>query len=180
MHGDPAGKSPGPGAPGRIECEAVRTTIVGGRPPGSGTSIGSIPRGIEVLVKKAAVDPAFRTLLLERRGQAAEAIGLVLALRLPEQAGTYQVRPFLRSWAYAAPDAKMPLDAERVRKNFIRRIAGEVKTIELTAAGRPQERPAPEPGTTTGIRPDRLPVGGGVRPEIPKRPLGGIGGGLIP
>ena len=38
------------------EREAVFTTIVGGRPPGSGTSIGNIPRGIEVLVKKASVD----------------------------------------------------------------------------------------------------------------------------
>ena len=34
------------------EQEAVRTTIVGGRPPGSGKSVGNIPRGIEVLVKK--------------------------------------------------------------------------------------------------------------------------------
>ncbi|MCP4231568.1 MAG: hypothetical protein GY771_15670, partial [bacterium] len=42
-----------------IEREAVRTTIVGGRPPGSGKSNGSIPRGIEVLVKKASVDAVF-------------------------------------------------------------------------------------------------------------------------
>jgi len=37
------------------EQPAVRTTIVGGRPPGSGKGIGSVPRGIEVLVKKTAV-----------------------------------------------------------------------------------------------------------------------------
>jgi hypothetical protein len=61
-----------------IEQEAVRTTIVGGRPPGSGKPLGPIPRGIEVLVKKAAVDPEFRRLLLETRGEAAKAIGLVL------------------------------------------------------------------------------------------------------
>ncbi len=88
---------------------------------------------------------------------------LSVMLRLPEQPGTYQVRPFLRSWAYAAPDAKTPLDAERVRKNFIRRIAGEVKTIELTAAGQLQEQPVPKPAPT-GIRPDRIPAAGGVRP----------------
>ena len=61
-----------------VEQEAVRTTIVGGRPPGSGQAVGPIPRGIEVLVKKASVDPAFRQILLERRAQAAEQIGLEL------------------------------------------------------------------------------------------------------
>jgi len=60
------------------ELPAVRTTIVGGRPPGSGKPLGPIPRGIEVLVKKAAVDPAFKRLLLETRDAAADEIGLAL------------------------------------------------------------------------------------------------------
>ena len=60
------------------EMPAVRTTIVGGRPPGCGKAIGDIPRGVEVLVKKAAVDPAFRLLLLTRRAAAADEIGLRL------------------------------------------------------------------------------------------------------
>ena len=60
------------------EKEAVRTTIVGGRPPGPGKSVGQIPRGIEVLVKKASVDPAFEALLLEKRAEAAKEIDLQL------------------------------------------------------------------------------------------------------
>jgi hypothetical protein len=36
------------------------------------------PRGMEVLIKKAAVDPAFKRLLLEKRAGAAESIDLVL------------------------------------------------------------------------------------------------------
>ena len=60
------------------EQEAVRTTIVGGRPPGSGQPVGDIPRGIEVLVKKAAVDAEFKALLLARRAAAAQEIGLTL------------------------------------------------------------------------------------------------------
>lgn len=36
------------------EKDAVSTTIVGGRPPGSGTQVGEIARGVEVLVKKAS------------------------------------------------------------------------------------------------------------------------------
>jgi hypothetical protein len=38
-----------------------------------------IPRGIEVLVKKASVDPPFRELLLEKRALAASEIGLELS-----------------------------------------------------------------------------------------------------
>jgi hypothetical protein len=60
------------------ENQTARTTIVGGGPPGSGRCTGTIPRGIEVLVKKAAVDPAFRELLFEQRGAAATGIGLEL------------------------------------------------------------------------------------------------------
>jgi len=61
-----------------MEKDAVFTTIVGGRPPGSGTSVGDIPRGIEVLVKKASVDTEFRRLLLEKRGEAAQEIDIEL------------------------------------------------------------------------------------------------------
>ena len=53
------------------EQEAVNTTIVGGRPPGCGKPVGEIPRGIEILVKKASVDEAFKELLLARRAEAA-------------------------------------------------------------------------------------------------------------
>jgi hypothetical protein len=65
--------------PRPVEQPAVRTTIVGGRPPGSGQGIGEIPRGIEVLVKKAAVDSEFKNHLLSRRADAAKEIGLPLS-----------------------------------------------------------------------------------------------------
>lgn len=61
-----------------LEHEAVRTTIVGARPPGSGKSLGNIPRGIEVLVKKASVDAEFKSVLVEKRAEAAGEIGLGL------------------------------------------------------------------------------------------------------
>ena len=60
------------------EPEAVRTTIVGGRPPGGGAIPRDIPRGLEILIKKAAVDPAFKDILFEKRAGAAKAIGLEL------------------------------------------------------------------------------------------------------
>ena len=40
--------------------------------------IAGIPLGVEVLVKKASVDPEFRQLLLEKRGEAAKEIELEL------------------------------------------------------------------------------------------------------
>lgn len=61
------------------EMPAVKMTIVGGRPPGCGRELGAIPRGVEVLVKKASVDPWFKALLMNQRAGAAEAIGLALA-----------------------------------------------------------------------------------------------------
>ena len=39
-----------------------------------------IPRGVEVLIKKAAFDPAFKKILLEKRAGAADAIGLNLTV----------------------------------------------------------------------------------------------------
>ena len=60
------------------EKPAVKTTIVGGRPPGSGTEIGNIPRGMEVLIKKAAVDLPFKNRLIENRSKVAEEIKLEL------------------------------------------------------------------------------------------------------
>ncbi|HNY79163.1 MAG: hypothetical protein RBS72_09000 [Sedimentisphaerales bacterium] len=60
------------------EQEAVFTTIVGGRPPGAGTHVGAIPRGVEVLLKKASVDAEFRRVLLEQRGDAAHRLDLEL------------------------------------------------------------------------------------------------------
>ncbi len=60
------------------EQEVVRTTIVGGRPPGSGQRLGPIPRGIEVLVRKASVDPEFKRALLAERAEASRRIDLTL------------------------------------------------------------------------------------------------------
>ncbi len=60
------------------EKPAVKTTIVGGRPPGCGKDVDSVPRGIEILVKKASVDHAFREVLLKERAAAANRISLSL------------------------------------------------------------------------------------------------------
>jgi len=155
------------------EQEAVRTTIVGGRPPGSGKPLGPIPRGIDVLVKKAAVDPSFRALLLSDRDRAADAIGLAL-------------HPAEAAMLAAVPRAQLEtiIDRTRVpdeqRRAFLGKVAAAMLAVlgaggELAAAGGlavsggaaggiMPDRPMPAP---TGSRPDRPPVAEGIRPEPP-------------
>ncbi len=168
------------------EQEAVRTTIVGGRPPGSGQPIGEIPRGIEVLVKKAAVDPEFKIVLLERRAAAAAEIGLELQ---PAEAAMLA--------AVTAPQLEAIIARTTVPQEFRRAFLGKAAAAMLatfglvTSAGCPlgsqPDRPptkgiAPDrpPTKTTGIAPDRPPpkqtppdrpqgppVAEGIRPDRP-------------
>jgi len=149
---------------------AVRTTIVGGRPPGCGKGIGEIPRGIEVLVKKASVDAEFRALLLERRAEAASEIGLELDPAeaailngLPREQleaiiARTRVRPEHRA-AFAGRNVLLMLAALGVATSSCDR-AGPVRGIEpdgpegdLPAVEQPAE-PAQRP-VSMGIRPPR-------------------------
>ena len=61
---------------GRVEGEdAIAHTInVGASLRPGGVIPRRIPRGLEVLIKKAAVDPAFKKLLFEKKAEAAQAI----------------------------------------------------------------------------------------------------------
>jgi hypothetical protein len=157
------------------EQEAVRTTIVGGRPPGSGQSVGNIPRGIEVLVKKAAVDPSFRELLLERRAEAATEIGL-------------ELNPAEALMLAAAPRAQLEtvIANTHVPEEHRRVFLGKVAAAMLAAIGivttscSPGPPPtkgispkvpvprkdSPKPSSSRGIQPDRptMPAPGGARP----------------
>jgi hypothetical protein len=144
------------GAGGRPEERpAVRTTIVGGRPPGSGKSIGDIPRGIEVLLKKAAVDAEFRTLLLERRTEAADQIGLALD---PAEAHMLNHAPRAMLDAVIARTTVSPA----LRPAFLGRAAA-VMVAALGVAATSCDRFAP----SQGCRRDLVPEGSGevVRPQ---------------
>lgn len=173
-----------------LEQEAVRTTIVGGRPPGSGKPLGPIPRGIEVLLKKAAVDPEFRALLLDNPEQAAETIAL-------------ELDPVERSMLKTMPAAQLAIIIDRTtvpqtqRRAFLGTAAaamlaaltGIAATVGCTkgiqpdppapAGVRPEEYPLPEGGSRPtdpeeeiiDERPDRLmPAPGGAAPDMPPPP----------
>jgi hypothetical protein len=106
------------------EKEAVVTTIVGGRPPGAGTKVGRIPRGIEILVKKASVDPAFKALLLDKRGEAAKEIEL-------------QLDPTETAMLNQIPAAQLLaiIESTKIRPETRRVFLGRVAALMLTALG---------------------------------------------
>lgn len=163
------------------EKDTVRTTIVGGRPPGSGRSTGTIPRGIEVLVKKAAVDPEFRELLFEQRGAAAAAIELELD---PAEHAILNAIP-QEQLAQIVSQTTVPVEQRRV---FLGRLAvAMLAVLGGSLAGCEPDAPfytmsagirSVLPPATDGIRPDRptnappqlqppRPAPVGVRPDLP-------------
>jgi hypothetical protein len=107
-----------------VEQEAVVTTIVGGRPPGCGCAVGPIPRGIEVLTKKAAVDPDFRQVLLNKRAAAADEIGLTLS-------------PSERLMLGGVPAAQLEaiIANTRVSPSHLPAFLGKVAALMLAALG---------------------------------------------
>ena len=132
------------------EQEAVYTTIVGGRPPGSGTSIGNIPRGIEVLVKKASVDEEFRKLLLEKRAEAAKEIELEL-----DQTEAAMLGAISREQLEKIIDnTKVPTEHKGI---FLRKLGKAMLAIVLAGAASGMMKSCDEsPVTTKGIQPDRI------------------------
>ncbi len=147
------------------EQEAVRTTIVGGRPPGSGQKVGPIPRGIEILLRKASVDPAFKELLLANRGGAAEPIGLKL-------------EPGEALMLAAAPAAQLEAVIARtsVPQEHRRAFLGQAAGVMLAALGMMTPAVCGCGGEVKGSRPDPLPPGG----SRPDRPPAGTTGGSRP
>ncbi len=152
--------------------QAAITTIVGSRPPGRGRGRGEIPHGIEVLIKKAAVDGAFRRVLLKTRAQAARKIGLELT---PPEIAMLDATPAAQIEAIIE-NTKVP-DAQR--QVFL----GQKATVMLAAIATNCECQAcrrikgdgddsDTPRTTRGIRPDfpaRKYATKGIRPDFPTR-----------
>jgi hypothetical protein len=139
-----------------------------------------VPRGIEVLVKKASVDPAFKAILLERRAAAADEIGLQLQ---PAEAAMLAAIPREQLETIIA-NTNVPEEHRRV---FFGRVAAAMLAAVGAAAALPMcmsagsrarrtkgdrpERPSanedpPKPPRSGGMQPDRptMPAPGGVRP----------------
>jgi hypothetical protein len=125
------------------EQEAVRTTIVGGRPPGPGKKNDAIPRGMEVLIKKASVDRDFYPILLAERSKAAKRIGLELD---PSEAMMLD----------GIPDTQLVtiIGNTRVKEKHIPAFMGYAAAAMLAAAGLVGVACNEERYETKGIDPD--------------------------
>jgi acyl carrier protein len=118
-----------------------------------------IPQGIEVLVKKAAVDPAFKAVLLDRRAAAAKQIGLELNTAETIMLG-----------AVPAAQLEAIIAGTTVPQEHRRAFLGQAAAAMLAALGivgsvqavEPPDRLMPAPG---GIPPDRIPASEGIRPD---------------
>jgi hypothetical protein len=132
-----------------------------------------IPRGVEVLVKKASVDHEFRKLLLAKRAEAATAIGLRLD---PAEAMMINAVPAEQLDGIIARTTVSPMSraaflgkAGAVMLAALSAGAGceEVMPVKGIAPDKPparkpgtagpdeKENDQPKPGTSKGIRPDR-------------------------
>jgi hypothetical protein len=142
-------------------------TIVGGRPLGSGRPRQGIPRGIEVLVKKASVDSTFRQVLLEKRAAAATEIGLELSATEADMLKSVprsQIEQIIENTT--VPDEH--------RRVFLGKIAASMLAVlGFGLSSRDSEAEAAEPRRLGGIRPDysttRVPAPQGIRPDDPRR-----------
>jgi hypothetical protein len=151
-----------------------------------------IPKGVEVLVKKASVDPAFRKLLLEKRAEAAKDIGLELSLaeaamlaaipaaQLEAVIASTKVEPshvaafmgkaaavMLAALAVGTiagcPPFSYGISPENVRRMREAQATTQVDDANSPTTG-PSTQPAPPP-PTRGTRPDAPPpVTKGIRP----------------
>ncbi|NLI77440.1 MAG: hypothetical protein GX442_13490 [Candidatus Riflebacteria bacterium] len=163
-------------------------TIVGGRPAGVRTTGSAIPRGMEAMMMKAAVDAAFLGQLLERRSALADELGIALdpaerfmldrvpAGQLREMARRTPVTEAQRGVLHGGPAAAALLAL--VTQLTFAPVAGRAETPAdgtTLAQGQPNDGvSAPVHDTWAGgARPDEplIMPPGGARPDLPERPV---------
>lgn len=163
-------------------------TIVGGRPAGVRTTGAAIPRGMEAMMMKAAVDAGFLGQLLERRSALADELGIALdpaerfmldrvpAGQLKEMARRTPVTESQRGLLHGGPAAAALLAL--ITQLTFAPVAGRAETPAdgtTLAQGLPVDGVS-APGNDTwagGARPDEplIMPPGGARPDVPDRPV---------
>jgi hypothetical protein len=140
---------------------SVKPTIVGGQPSDHKSRAGGVPRGMEALIKKAAVDPEFRQMLLEKRADAASEIDLELT---DVEAGMLNSIPHAQT--------EQIVDKTTVPKEHRRVFLGKVGAAMLAVLG--LELTACLPVVYTGNRPGgygpspaELKIPTGISPDDP-------------
>ena len=123
------------------------------------------PQGIEVLIKKASVDPEFKALLLAERAEAAEAIGLGLE---PAEAAMLAAVP--------AAQLEAIIGQTTVPQQHRRAFLGKAAAAMLAALAGTEAGLASAGMQVQGIRPDGPPAPPhpipirGIEPDVPPQP----------
>ncbi|MHC4646835.1 MAG: hypothetical protein ACYTBJ_15155 [Planctomycetota bacterium] len=109
-----------------MEADRDSTNGAGGEAANTcaGANAGAIPRGIEVLVKKASVDAEFRTILLDKRAEAAAEIQL-------------QLTPAEATMLNSIPSQQLEaiIDSTKVRPENRQIFLGKMAKLMLAALG---------------------------------------------
>ena len=130
---------------------------------GASPARGGIPRGIEVLVKKASVDDEFRKLLLEKRAEAAAEIGLELD---PAEVAMLNGIP--------AEQLEAIIGSTSVRPEHRATFSGRNAVLMLGVLAAGALLVAGSLGTTAGVRVDLPPWPGNLEevapPLVPEAP----------
>jgi len=152
--------------------------------------VGNVPRGVEVLIKKAAVDAAFRDVLLDERAAAAARLDLALEpaekamLAAIPRAQLEQViarttvsaalRPAFLTYAAAVMLAALAaggcrvVDDNRPKPGGINPDLPPTATAETAATGETASTVDDNEPVIQGIRPDLPePRPAGIRPDLP-------------
>ena len=152
---------------------AVRTTIVGGQPPGNARSLAEVPIGIERLLGLAAVDDHLAAELERDPVALAEGCGIVLE---PTELTVLKATP--PSALRGMLDGIRAGLAEPARREFMKRAAIAVTALlaASTAAVAGCKKTTPEPGSNSTSKPadmDPQPQGMAAKPDAgapPRKP----------
>jgi len=122
---------------------------------------GQIPKGVEVLVKKAAVDPEFKAVLLDRRAEAAGRIGLEL-----DAAEAMMLAAVPREQLEAIV-ARTTVPAEHRRAFLGQAAAAMLAAVGVMAAGEAVAGGFGSGGIRPDAKPDRILPTRGIQPDRP-------------
>ena len=134
--------------------------------PGTSCGLDNVPRGVEVLIKKAAVDAAFRDVLLSQRDGAAEKIGLNLE---PAEAAMLRAIPAAQLEAGVAQTRVSP----KLHAAFMTYTAA----VMLAALGAGSTYAANEDFVARGVAPD-YPAVDVASAETAAKDAGAVGGAV--
>ena len=112
--------------------------------------MGTVPRGIEVLVKKASIDPTFKSLLIEKRSEAAKEINLALDSSETAILNSIPAEQLEKSISSATVDPKH-------RLIFLGKVAA-LMILTLSTVGTVGCVTGISPEPVTGSRPDIIDV----------------------